>query len=200
VRVFRAAGTSFHLKAYLFAHFGADHALRGTAFIGSSNISRQALTDGLEWNYRVEYPGDDGFLEARARFEEIFRDPRTVPLSDDWIDAYEQRRIPPPRAIAPGSQEAEPPPVPTPIQAQALAALDATRRDGYRRLLGHFAPHFLLGLTATPDRTDQSDILSLCDDNLVFTRDLFAGIEAGLLAPFHYYGPVERIVRGGNGR
>ena len=294
-RVFRAAGTSFHLKAYLFARFGANHQLRGTAFIGSSNISRQALTDGLEWNYRVEYPGDDGFLEARARFEEIFRDPRTVPLTDDWIDAYEKRRIPPPRAIAPGSQETEPPPEPTPIQSEALAALEATRRDGYRRglvvlatglgktwlaafdaehmgarrvlfvahreeilsqaagtfarirtrarigfymgqtrdtqvdvlcasvqtlgrnahlerfppdhfdyividefhhaaaptyrrLLGHFQPRFLLGLTATPDRTDQSDILSLCDDNLVFTRDLFVGIEAGVLAPFHYYG------------
>ena len=298
-RVFRAAGTSFHLKAYLFARFGQNHQLRGTAFIGSSNISRQALTDGLEWNYRVGYPGDDGFLEARARFEEIFRDPRTVPLTDAWIDAYEKRRVPPPRPIAPGSQETEPPPKPTPIQSEALAALEATRRDGYRRglvvlatglgktwlaafdaecmdarrvlfvahreeilgqaagtfarirtrahggarigfymgqtrdtevdvlcasvqtlgksahlerfppdhfdyividefhhaaaptyrrLLGHFEPRFLLGLTATPDRTDQSDILSLCDDNLVFTRDLFAGIEAGLLAPFHYYG------------
>jgi superfamily II DNA or RNA helicase/HKD family nuclease len=307
-RVFQSAGTSFHLKAYLFARFGADHALRGTAFIGSSNISRQALTDGLEWNYRVEYPGDDGFLEARARFEEIFRNPRTVLLTDDWIDAYEKRRSPPPNAMAPGSQETEPPPEPTPIQAEALAALAATRREGYRRglvvlatglgktwlaafdaehmgskrvlfvahreeilsqaartfgrirtrphegsdditapsgsrigiyqgqnrdtqvdvlcasvqtlgksahlerfrrnhfdyividefhhaaaptyrrLLSHFEPRFLLGLTATPDRTDQSDILSLCDDNLVFTRDLFAGIEAGLLAPFHYYG------------
>lgn len=58
----------------------------------------------------------------------------------------------------------------------------------YRRVLNHFAPRFLLGLTATPDRTDQSDILSLCDDNLVFSHDLFAGIEGGLLAPFHYYG------------
>ncbi|HET8638026.1 MAG TPA: DEAD/DEAH box helicase family protein [Acidobacteriaceae bacterium] len=37
----------------------------------------------------------------------------------------------------------------------------------YRRLLRHFRPRFLLGLTATPERTDQSDILSLCDDNLV---------------------------------
>lgn len=67
VRVFEAAGTSFHMKAYLFAHFDADRPLHGTAFIGSSNISRQALTDGLEWNYRIDYPGDDGFLEARAR-------------------------------------------------------------------------------------------------------------------------------------
>ena len=46
----------------------------------------------------------------------------------------------------------------------------------------------MLGLTATPDRTDQSDILSLCDDNLVFTTNLFDGIQAGLLAPFHYFG------------
>ena len=58
----------------------------------------------------------------------------------------------------------------------------------YRRVLNYFAPRFLLGLTATPDRTDQSDILSLCDDNLVFSRDLFAGIKCGLLAPFHYHG------------
>jgi len=300
-RVFRATGTSFHLKAYLFAHFSANHHLRGTAFIGSSNISRQALTDGLEWNYRVEYPGDDGFLEARARFEEIFRDPRTASLSDAWIDAYEQRRVPLPRAVAPGSLETEPPPAPTPIQSEALAALKATRLEGYRRglivlatglgktwlaafdaehmgaarvlfvahreeilsqaaetfarirtkarigyymgelrdtrvdvlcasvqtlgksthlerfaadhfdyividefhhaaartyrrLLAHFEPRFLLGLTATPERTDQSDILSLCDDNLVFARDLCAGIDAGLLAPFRYFGIWDQSV------
>jgi hypothetical protein len=58
----------------------------------------------------------------------------------------------------------------------------------YRRLLAHFAPSFLLGLTATPDRTDQSDILSFCDDNPVFSCGLFDGIEENLLAPFHYYG------------
>lgn len=301
IRIFEAAGTSFHMKAYLFAHFGTDGGLRGTAFIGSSNISRMALTDGLEWNYRIDYPGDDGFVEARARFEALFRDRRTVPLTDSWIERYEARRVPPPRAVAPGSEEQEPPPAPTPVQVEALAALAATRRDGfrrglvvlatglgktwlaafdaeqlgarrvlfiahreeilhqaaetfvrirpkarvgfyagqvrdtqvdvlcasvqtlgkklhldrfapqhfdyividefhhaaaptYRRLLGHFAPQFLLGLTATPDRTDQSDILSLCDDNLVYGCDLFAGITAGLLAPFHYYGIWDETV------
>jgi superfamily II DNA or RNA helicase/SOS-response transcriptional repressor LexA len=64
----------------------------------------------------------------------------------------------------------------------------------YRRLLTHFAPSFLLGLTATPDRTDQSDILSLCDDNLVYSCHLFAGIQAGLLAPFHYHGIQDEAV------
>ena len=58
----------------------------------------------------------------------------------------------------------------------------------------HFAPSFLLGLTATPDRTDQSDILSLCDDNLVYSCHLFAGIQAGLLAPFHYHGIQDESV------
>lgn len=301
VRVFESAGSSFHLKAYLFARFVGNDGLQGTAFIGSSNISRQALQNGLEWNYRVDYPGDNGFLEVRARFDELFSHPRSVPLSDAWIDRYEARRIAPPRAVEAGSQEQEPPPEPTTVQAEALQALSNTRTEGflrglvvlatglgktwlaafdaeqvgarrvlfvahreeilsqaaetflrirprcrvgyymgktrdievdvlcasvqtlgreshlerfspqhfdyividefhhaaaptYRRLLQHFAPRFLLGLTATPDRSDQSDILSLCDDNLVFTCGLFDGIRAGLLAPFHYFGIYDDTV------
>ncbi|HUX11404.1 MAG TPA: DUF3427 domain-containing protein, partial [Spirochaetia bacterium] len=64
----------------------------------------------------------------------------------------------------------------------------------YRRLLQHFRPKFLLGLTATPDRTDRSDILSFCDDNLVFDFDLFRAIRETLLCPFHYYGILDRTV------
>jgi superfamily II DNA or RNA helicase len=63
----------------------------------------------------------------------------------------------------------------------------------YRQLLIHFEPRFLLGLTATPERTDQSDILALCDDNLVYTRDLFHGIETKLLCPFTYYGIADEV-------
>ncbi|MCG5496074.1 DEAD/DEAH box helicase family protein, partial [Ectothiorhodospira variabilis] len=102
------------------------------AFIGSSNISRQALQQGLEWNYRINYPGDKGFLETRARFQALFSDPASVPLSDEWIDAYEARRILPERSWEPGSTESEPPPTPTHIQAQALEALEQARLDGYR--------------------------------------------------------------------
>ncbi|MFZ0790627.1 MAG: DEAD/DEAH box helicase, partial [Chromatiaceae bacterium] len=64
----------------------------------------------------------------------------------------------------------------------------------YRGLLRHFRPRFLLGLTATPERTDQSDLLSLCDDNLVYTRNLFDGVELGLLCPFTYYGIQDETV------
>ena len=58
----------------------------------------------------------------------------------------------------------------------------------YRQLLAHFDPKYLLGLTATPDRTDHSDILSFCDNNLVYRKDLYDGIEMEMLCPFHYYG------------
>lgn len=56
----------------------------------------------------------------------------------------------------------------------------------YRRVIGHFRPAFLLGLTATPDRSDAADLLALCDDNLVYECGLPAGVDRGLLSPFAY--------------
>ncbi len=66
--------------------------------------------------------------------------------------------------------------------------------DTYRRLLDYFEPRFLLGLTATPERTDGGDLLALCGENVVYRADLFEGIERGRLSPFDYFGvpdPVE---------
>lgn len=58
----------------------------------------------------------------------------------------------------------------------------------YRRLIEHFQPTFLLGLTATPERTDGADLLALCDNNLVYRCDLPEGIRRELLCPFRYFG------------
>lgn len=63
----------------------------------------------------------------------------------------------------------------------------------YRRLIEHFAPDFLLGLTATPERTDGGDLLALCEENLVYRCDLAEGISKGLLCPFHYYGIPDEV-------
>ncbi|MFW6075935.1 MAG: DEAD/DEAH box helicase family protein, partial [Chloroflexota bacterium] len=63
----------------------------------------------------------------------------------------------------------------------------------YRRLIEHFEPDFLLGLTATPDRTDGQNLLALCQENLVYRRDLLEGIEEGLLAPFKYFGVPDDV-------
>ena len=63
----------------------------------------------------------------------------------------------------------------------------------YRRLLDHFTPKFLLALTATPERTDGGDLLALCQENLVYRCDVAAGIERGLLCPFHYFGVPDDV-------
>jgi superfamily II DNA or RNA helicase/HKD family nuclease len=308
VRLFEAGHHSFHLKAYICVRTDQGHALWGSAFIGSSNISRTALTDGLEWNVQVDHPEEptdpaaQHFQEIRDEFQHLFDHGNTRDLDHDWIDIYDARRrvqrLPIPRIW---DEPEEPAPEPTPVQAEALVALEATRAQGFRRglvvmatglgktylaafdsaamgakrvlfvahreeillqaessfqrvrpgarvgrynasrkdanadlifasiqtlgrdehlaqfapgrfdyvvvdefhhaaaptyrgLLAHFRPRFLLGLTATPERTDQSDLLSLCDDNLVYTRNLFDGVELGHLSPLSYYGIHDETV------
>lgn len=64
----------------------------------------------------------------------------------------------------------------------------------YRRVLEHFRPKFLLGLTATPERMDGRDVLMLCEGNVAYELRLLDAIDKGLLTPFHYfaiYDPVD---------
>jgi superfamily II DNA or RNA helicase len=58
----------------------------------------------------------------------------------------------------------------------------------YRRILDALDPAFLLGLTATPDRADEADILGLFDDHIPYRADLALGVSRGLLVPFEYEG------------
>jgi superfamily II DNA or RNA helicase len=63
----------------------------------------------------------------------------------------------------------------------------------YRRLIDYFTPRFLLGLTATPERTDGADLLTLCNSNLVYRCDLTEGIRRELLCPFRYFGVPDTV-------
>jgi SOS-response transcriptional repressor LexA/CheY-like chemotaxis protein len=63
----------------------------------------------------------------------------------------------------------------------------------YQRILDHLEPRFVLGLTATPERSDEADVLGLFDDNLVHRADLGVGIAAGRLVPFAYFGLKDDI-------
>jgi superfamily II DNA or RNA helicase/diadenosine tetraphosphate (Ap4A) HIT family hydrolase len=288
---------SFHPKAYLFQHIDGS----GAAFVGSSNLSRSALTSGIEWNYRLLQSRDRaGWEEVRQAFESLFRSAHTVPLTADWIQRYRDRRAAPSN-VALADLDPEPPlTIPTPhvVQQAALLALQRTRDQGrtaglvvlatglgktwlsafdslafgrvlfvahreeilaqalstyrairphdtlgrytgqerspestvlfasiqtlgrqahldrfaveqfdyivvdefhhaeartYRRLIQYFRPKFLLGLTATPERTDGADLLALCDNNLVFRCDVAEGIRQELLCPFRYFGVPDTV-------
>ncbi|GAL30446.1 ATP-dependent RNA helicase YejH [Vibrio variabilis] len=303
VRIFEAQNRSFHLKSYIFVRSDeAQSYFQGTAFVGSNNISKSALTDAHEWCLRLDYqqPKDSAqarqFQSIRNEFDKLFHHSSAMPLNDDWIDAYIKRRKPPKlSAVGDSSLLDDDEYSPNSAQLEALGALNATREQGnirglvvmgtgmgktwlstfdakqlnaarilfvahreeiltqalntfaklwpeksagyyhgkskdkskemlfasvqslgkeqhlknftpdyfdyivvdefhhasaktYLNILNYFDPKFLLGLTATPERTDQANILSLCHDNLVFERNLVHGIDSGILTPFHYYG------------
>ncbi len=65
--------------------------------------------------------------------------------------------------------------------------------SSYRRLIDTLKPAFLLGLTATPFRSDRQDILELCGDNILVNFELRSGIDVGILAPYHYYGCFDDV-------
>ena len=61
----------------------------------------------------------------------------------------------------------------------------------YRTLIDYFRPGFLLGLTATPERTDGGNIFELFDYNVPYEIRLQAALDNDMLAPFHYYGVTD---------
>lgn len=58
----------------------------------------------------------------------------------------------------------------------------------YQRVINYFKPKFLLGMTATPDRTDNYDIYKLFNYNIAYDIRLKEAMEYKLICPFHYFG------------
>lgn len=65
--------------------------------------------------------------------------------------------------------------------------------DSYRRLLSWLEPEFLLGMTATPERTDDFNVFELFDFNVPYEIRLQKALEENMLAPFHYYGVTDFV-------
>ena len=69
--------------------------------------------------------------------------------------------------------------------------IDETHRAGaksYRKILNYFKPQFLLGMTATPNRSDGFDIYKLFDYNIAYEIHLKEAMQENMLCPFHYFG------------
>ncbi len=275
---------SFHPKAYFFYGNGRDE-----LYIGSSNLSRSALVDGVEWNYRLireENPAE--FDRFANEFDRLFEnDDLSYDVNEEVLKRYKETRVVPKIAY---------PPETTPnrrndVQLEALFNLEKSRdsgmdkalvvaatgtgktylaaydsvpykkvlfvahtedilqharatfsrvrpddsagmcfggeldmdrdmtfatvqtlsrnldrfspdmfdyividefhhaaADSYRKVIDHFQPKFLLGLTATPERMDNKDVFVLCDYNVVYEIGMKEAIERRYLCSFRYYG------------
>lgn len=58
----------------------------------------------------------------------------------------------------------------------------------YLKVIDYFKPKFLLGMTASPERTDGFNIYDLFDNNIAHEIRLQEALEEDLLCPFHYFG------------
>lgn len=121
-RVYRAGSLSFHPKAYLLASAGSEAA----GFVGSANVSASGLRDGFEWS--LETRDSATLSQMRDSFEDLWTSPQSEVLTQSLIDDFvEAERLPGADvvAVAPPSGL----PSPTPVQAEALAALASARAE-----------------------------------------------------------------------
>jgi superfamily II DNA or RNA helicase/HKD family nuclease/diadenosine tetraphosphate (Ap4A) HIT family hydrolase len=154
LKIFESGGISFHPKAYIF--YFEEPTSSGIAYVGSSNLSAQALGGGIEWNYRIiRAEMHKGFQAVVDAFERLFKHPKSRRIDTSWIHEYHSRRKPllaqthtaiiseetqqswkkssprekPAEFV---SEEIHPPPEPHEIQVKALDALQRTRAEGNR--------------------------------------------------------------------
>ncbi len=295
-----AQRTRLHAKAWMFRR----HTRFDTAYVGSSNLSRAALLDGVEWNVRLSRVGTPALLEKyHATFDTYWNDAsfelydpdhdrdrlddalaeasgaarhgrvtitlsglevRPFPYQQEMLDAIEAERTVHDRhrnlvVAATGTGKtvvaaldyrrlctgAEQPRllfvahrreileqslrtyrevladesfgekyvdgtrperwqhVFASIQALTSYGIDNLPVDAfdvvvidefhhaqsttYRRLIERLAPQELLGLTATPERTDGHDVRTFFEGRTATELRLWDALGADLLCPFHYF-------------
>lgn len=144
MRFYNEKDRSFHPKSYIF-HYGGYSDI----YIGSSNISRSALTSGIEWNYRFSSVSDPkNYEKFYQAFEELFKH-HSIIIDDEELKRYSQTWHRP--AVAKDleryeyshqNEENEPEYTkvrllyePRGAQIEALCALEDTRAEGAKRAL-----------------------------------------------------------------
>lgn len=83
LRFYNDTKRSFHPKAYIFEYDNG-----GEIFIGSSNLSRSALTSGIEWNYRIDKcKSEEDFNYYKIMFEDLFNN-ESIIVDDIELERY----------------------------------------------------------------------------------------------------------------
>ncbi len=83
LRFYNQKGRSFHPKAYIF-HYESGSEI----YIGSSNVSKSALTSGIEWNYRFSSQKDKGnFNLFYSTFVDLFEN-HSIIIDDAELKRY----------------------------------------------------------------------------------------------------------------
>lgn len=86
IRLYNSQGVSFHPKAYLFREGEQSHVI-----VGSSNLSKSAMTKGVEWSLYAPSTVDQVLFEtAVSEFMQQFLSPNTIQLNNETLKNYEE--------------------------------------------------------------------------------------------------------------
>lgn len=86
-------------------------------------------------------------------------------------------------------------------QEYSVIVLDECHRSGaesYQKIINYFHPELLLGMSASPERTDSFDVFQLFDHNIACEVRLQQALENEMLCPFHYFGITDLEIEGEN--
>lgn len=139
LRFYNDKNRSFHPKSYIFHYKNYSE-----IYIGSSNISRSALTSGIEWNYRFKSTTDkENYKKFYASFEELFAN-HSIEIDDEELKRYSKNWHCPAltKDLNRYDEMDENPDTnvrllyePRGAQIEALCALEGTRNEGASRAL-----------------------------------------------------------------
>jgi HKD family nuclease len=139
LRFYNEKNRSFHPKSYMF-HYKDYSEL----YIGSSNISRSALTSGIEWNYRFSNKTDPiNYEKFYNTFVDLFEN-HSIVIDDEELKKYSKNWHRPAVSkdldrydLKDDKETSNQIPLfePRGAQIEALCALENTRAEGARRAL-----------------------------------------------------------------
>ena len=80
-----------------------------------------------------------------------------------------------------------------------VIVIDEAHRIGantYQNIMEYYKPSLLLGMTASPERTDNYDVYKAFDYNIACEIRLQQALEENMLCPFHYFGITDFELNG----
>ena len=141
LRFYSDKNRSFHPKSYIFHYDNMSE-----IYIGSSNISRSALTSGIEWNYRfTSLTNKENFNEFFIKFEDLFYN-HSIIIDDEELKRYSKNWHKPALSKDLAKYDEQDNVIdifqPRGVQIEALYALEDSRAEGATKGLVQAATGF----------------------------------------------------------
>lgn len=180
LRFYSNKNKSFHPKAYIFHNKDYDE-----IYVGSSNLSKGALTDSIEWNYHfTKSQNEDDFNHFQETFNDLF-EKHSIEITDKILNEYSKKWKRPKLQLNQRDNELF---EPNGAQLEALYNLNKSREEGYDKALVVAATGIGKTYLAAFDAKNYEKILFLAHREEIITQasESFKNIYPNKTQGFYY--------------